>query len=232
MTIKTQKSYVADMKTLIIILNLCFFSLQVTQAKPTKISAIVEKISDGDTLQVRLVGSKKTTKVRLLGIDTPETDFNGVTQGQAALMARDYLRSLVPLKAEVLLETYSNSEDIHQRLLAVIYFDGIEINLKMLESGMAFTYFIFPYDKSLQKKYALASQLASEEKIGIFTNKFQNLQAPYIFRQEQKGTEGNMVVASESKRKLFHQIDILKVEHYDRVFFAIPEQAEERGFNW
>lgn len=207
-------------------------TIKSTLAKSTKLSAIVEKISDGDTLQVRLVGSKKTTKVRLLGIDTPETDFNGVTQGQAALMARDYLRSLVPLKAEVLLETYSNSEDIHQRLLAVIYFDGIEINLKMLESGMAFTYFIFPYDKSLQKKYALASQLASEEKIGIFTNEFQNLQAPYIFRQEQKGTEGNMVVASESKRKLFHQIDILKVEHYDRVFFAIPEQAEERGFNW
>lgn len=220
------------MKTLIIILNLCFFSLQLAQAKPTKISAIVEKISDGDTLQVRLAGSKKTTKVRLLGIDTPETDFNGMTQGKAALMARDFLRSLVPLKAEVLLETYSNSEDIHQRLLAVIYFDGIEINLKMLESGMAYTYFIFPYDKSLQKKYALASQLASEEKIGIFKDEFQNLQAPYIFRQEQKGMEGNMVVASESKRKLFHQIDILKVEHYDRVFFAIPEQAKERGFNW
>lgn len=219
-------------KIIIVTIFSSALTLKTTLAKSAKITAIVEKISDGDTLQVRLAGSKKTTKVRLLGIDTPETDFNGVSQGKAALIARDYLRSLVPLKAEVQLETYSNSEDIHQRLLAVVYLDNIDINLRMLESGMAFTYFIFPYDKSLQKKYALASQLASEEKIGIFTNEFQNLQAPYIFRQEQKGTEGNMVVASESKRKLFHQIDILLVDHYDRVFFAIPEQAEERGFNW
>lgn len=219
-------------KIIIVTIFSSALTLKTTLAKSAKLTAIVEKISDGDTLQVRLAGSKKTTKVRLLGIDTPETDFNGVSQGKTALIARDYLRSLVPLKAEVQLETYSNSEDIHQRLLAVVYLDNIDINLRMLESGMAFTYFIFPYDKSLQKKYALASQLASEEKIGIFTNEFQNLQAPYIFRQEQKGTEGNMVVASESKRKLFHQIDILLVDHYDRVFFAIAEQAEERGFNW
>ena len=221
------------MKTFIILITIFnLFTVNLAQAKSTKLSAIVEKISDGDTLQVRLAGSKKTTKVRLLGIDTPETDFNGVSQGKAALLARDFLRSLVPLKSEVQLETYSNSEDIHQRLLAVVYFSKTEINLSMLESGMAFTYFIFPYDKSLQKKYSQASQLASEEKIGIFADEYQNLQAPYLFRQEQKGMEGNMVVASESKRKLFHQIDILLVDHYDRVFFAIPEQAKERGFSW
>lgn len=221
------------MKTFIILITIFnLFTVNLAQAKSTKLSAIVEKISDGDTLQVRLAGSKKTTKVRLLGIDTPETDFNGVSQGKAALLARDFLRSLVPLKSEVQLETYSNSEDIHQRLLAVVYFNKTEINLSMLESGMAFTYFIFPYDKSLQKKYSQASQQASEEKMGIFADEYQNLQAPYLFRQDQKGMEGNMVVASESKRKLFHQIDILLVDHYDRVFFAIPEQAKERGFTW
>ena len=219
-------------KLIVISIITSALSFKTTLAKSTKLNAIVEKISDGDTLQVRLSGSKKTTKVRLLGIDTPETDFNGVSQGKAALMARDFLRSLVPLKAEVQLETYSNREDIHQRLLAVIYFNNTEINLSMLESGMAFTYFIFPYDKSLQKKYSLASQIASKEKMGIFADEYQNLQAPYLFRQEQKGMEGNMVVASESKRKLFHQIDILLVDHYDRVFFAIPEQAKERGFSW
>lgn len=233
LTTNIEQSYGAAMKSTTIILTLVsFFFTSLINAKSTKLKAVIEKISDGDTIQVRIEGSKKITKVRLLGIDTPETDFNGASQGAAAYMARDYLQSLIPVKAEVILETYSKSEDIHQRLLAVVYYNQVEINQLILENGMAFTYFIFPYDKSLQKKYAQTSQLAWEKKLGIFADNYKDTLAPYLFRQEQKGAEGNMIVASESKRKLFHQIDIDKIPHFDRVFFAFPEQAIERGFSW
>lgn len=216
----------------LLIFVLSFFIGLQTLAKPTSYSAVVEKISDGDTIQVKIDGSKKSSKVRLLGLDTPETDFNGANQGKAAILARDFLKSLIPINSKVTLEVYANSEDIHQRLLVVVILNNIDLNQVMLSNGMAFIYFIFPYDKSLQKKYAITAKDATENKRGLFTDEYKNLVAPYIFRQEQKGSEGTMVVANESTKKLFHQIDIQHIPQYDRVFFAIPEQAIERGFSW
>ena len=58
------------------------------------VSAIVERIVDGDTVEVRAhiwLGQSLTVRVRIDGVDAPETRSNCADERRLALAARDYL---------------------------------------------------------------------------------------------------------------------------------------------
>lgn len=121
-------------------------------------SAEVKAIHDGDTIQIKLKDQKKFKKVRLMGVDTPETDYLGLSQGESATRARDYLKTLLPIGSIVTIVLDSKNSDVHDRLLAHIFYQNQNINQLMLESGMAFFYFIYPFDKTYFVKYSAAAQ--------------------------------------------------------------------------
>lgn len=100
-------------------------------------SATVAAITDGDTLRVRIAGTEE--RVRLLGIDTPETHGRGGLRECFGREATDNLRRLVPPGTAVRLERDVEARDRYGRLLAYVYRagDGRFVNLAQVEEGFA-----------------------------------------------------------------------------------------------
>ena len=105
--------------------------------------AIVEEVVDGDTLVVRVgAGSER---VRLLGIDTPETVHPTKPVECFGPDASRELKRLAPPGTELRLERDTELRDRYGRLLAHAWTpDGTFINEALLEGGYATTLFIDP----------------------------------------------------------------------------------------
>ncbi len=192
----------------------------------------VLSIHDGDTLTFLPEGSPKKAKLRLMGVDTPEIDFNGNSQGEVAEAARDYLRSLLPLNSTIRIELSDKGMDNNDRYLGQVIYNERDLNLEMLKAGWGAVYFIYPYDKKIVVKYAEASRLADEQNVGIFSEKYQNEPLPYIFRQDSKGIPGTNMVGNFKTKKLYNSESIQEVPHYYRVFFSSDVMASSQGFSW
>jgi micrococcal nuclease len=95
----------------------------------------VTHVADGDTITV-ITANQTKLRIRMVGIDAPETPkgtkFPGQPYGKEA-----YLKQLVEGK-QVKVEIYG--VDRYKRLLATIFLDGKDINLAMIEAGLAEVY--------------------------------------------------------------------------------------------
>lgn len=135
----------------------------------------VISIPDGDTLNV-INSRNKKIKIRLYGIDAPETKQK---YGQAS---RDYLRQLVKNKKL----TYKiRSKDDYGRVVATLYGNNQDLNYEMIKAGWAWHY--KHYYKS--KKYADAEKNARNQKKGLWKDK--KPQAPWDFRRENKSNNND-----------------------------------------
>lgn len=106
------------------------------------VEGTVVKVSDGDTIKVE-TDNQTLVKVRLAGIDTPETPKYskrgelkkpGQPFGEEAA---DYLRKLVYGK-RVKLEVYS--VDRYHRALAFVFLGSTNVNLEIVRAGLAEVY--------------------------------------------------------------------------------------------
>jgi micrococcal nuclease len=100
-------------------------------------AGIVSKHTDGDTLRVRIGGTEE--RVRLIGIDTPETHGrNGLVECFGA-EASKHLAKLLPLGTTVRLVRDAEARDRYGRLLAYVYRtkDDAFVNLVMARDGYA-----------------------------------------------------------------------------------------------
>ena len=100
-------------------------------------TAVVEKIVDGDTLHVRLAGKKE--KVRLIGVDTPESVKPRTPVECFAKEASARTKELVPPGSQVRLVRDVEARDRYGRLLAYVYrsSDGLFVNLALARDGFA-----------------------------------------------------------------------------------------------
>jgi len=90
------------------------------------------RIVDGDTIEVSVVG--RIEKVRLIGIDTPESGEVGFSE------ATEYTRSRVNGKAVLLWQDVSD-RDRYDRLLAYVTYDnGSFLNYLLVKNGFAVPY--------------------------------------------------------------------------------------------
>ena len=122
----------------------------------------VSNVVDGDTVDVQSEGA--TDRVRLLGIDTPETvDPNrpvGCYGKEASARAKELM-----LNQNVRLEFDSSQahRDKYDRLLAYIYLeDGQMINRKLVAEGYAYEYTYnspYKYQKDFKGIEAIAKSL-------------------------------------------------------------------------
>jgi micrococcal nuclease len=206
-------------------------SLQLASAE-TLVGRVLS-IHDGDTMTVQIESQIKKEKIRLLGVDTPEIEFNGKTQGTVAEMARDYLRNLLPLNSVVQIDVpQKGGRDINGRYLGIIIYNGADLNLEMLKAGMGAVYFIFPYDKKTAVTYMNASETAAVNGVGLFSQMYNHEMLGYVFRQKVRGTEGTNIVADYVTKKIYSANDLELVPHYHRVFFSSEQTALIHGFNW
>ncbi len=98
---------------------------------------LVTKVIDGDTFWVA-DGSPKGFKVRLIGVDAPETRRRrNKDVGYYAQESKDFLTDLIYGK-EVILKYDVNRQDRYGRTLAYVYLpDGTFINAILVELGYA-----------------------------------------------------------------------------------------------
>ena len=99
--------------------------------------ATVERVVDGDTVSVRLAG--RTERVRLLGIDTPESVKADTPIECFAKEAADRLHGLLPSQVTVRLVRDVEERDRYGRLLAYVYRqpDDLFVNLDLVRGGYA-----------------------------------------------------------------------------------------------
>ena len=136
----------------LILLSLLLFSLPVFSAE---IIGKVIGISDGDTITVLDDMDKGIFKVRLDKIDAPE-------KKQAfGNRSKQFLSSLI-LGRKV--SVRFKAVDRYGRIVGVIYLDGTEINLVMVQNGCAWHYGYF--DKT--PSYIEAEKQAKTEKKGLW----------------------------------------------------------------
>lgn len=117
----------------------------------------VVKIADGDTITV-LTENKEQIKVRLEGIDCPESsqDF-----GQKAKQAT---ADICFGKNVTIKET---GKDRYGRTLAFVYVNGVCLNKRLLELGMAWHYKKYNSDPELAK----LEEIAKTKRVGLWADK-------------------------------------------------------------
>jgi endonuclease YncB( thermonuclease family) len=112
----------------------------------------VTQIFDGDTIEVDMNGVKE--KVRLIGVDTPEThDPRKQVQcfGKAATAYTTQLIGNQPVRLAA--DPENSNRDRYQRLLRYVYLtDGSLLQAQIIKGGYGFAYTSFPFTKSEEFK--------------------------------------------------------------------------------
>lgn len=125
----------------------------------------VKRVVDGDTVVLEKNGYEY--KVRLIGVDTPESvhlDKNKNTK--EGKIASDFTKERLTGK-KVAIEFDVKPQDKYGRYLVYLYVDGISYNEVLLEEGMARVMMISPNVKN-KELYAQIEKRAKDKKIGIW----------------------------------------------------------------
>jgi micrococcal nuclease len=213
------------LKIVPVVLSL-FISLQLQAAA---LQVRVQSIHDGDTLTAIGVDDGVKYKIRLMGVDTPEVDFNSKSQGDAAFKARDLLIELAPINSVISISEDSD-KDKHGRILGLITANGVDVNKEMLRQGWGFLYFIYPFDKRIVSEYIQVAKEAYEQKRGVFAEEFAGIEEPYQFRMSAAFLKGRNPVGDFETKKLYKAEDIQSVPVWKRVFFPSTEFANANGY--
>jgi micrococcal nuclease len=101
---------------------------------PAGVDVVVKKVVDGDTLEV--TGGER---VRLIGVDTPESVAPDRPVGCFGKEASRFTASLIPAGTAIRLEGDVEQRDRFGRLLAYVYrqSDGLFVNAELLRQGYA-----------------------------------------------------------------------------------------------
>ena len=105
----------------------------------------LDRIIDGDTIDVHIdLGFKITLsneRVRLLGINTPESRTRNLEEKALGLAAKARLKELLPKK--FIIKTFKDEKGKFGRILGILYKDDdtVSINQQMCEDGFAVPYF-------------------------------------------------------------------------------------------
>jgi micrococcal nuclease len=151
-------------------------SLQTTQRQETSDVSkyygkqfIVVKVIDGDTIDIDTPdGNYNHTRIRLLGIDTPETKDPRTGPMYFGKEASDFATQKVLNKqVTIFLDKDKNPRDRYHRLLAYIQLpDGTFLNEVLLSEGYAYAY--LPFKHSLSNKYKQLESIARSQKKGLW----------------------------------------------------------------
>ncbi|MEQ9619649.1 MAG: thermonuclease family protein [Deltaproteobacteria bacterium] len=120
-------------------LGFYFFSGE-DDGKGDGVSFRVVEVVDGDTV---IIDDEKNSRVRYLGLDSPEIAVQDSPGDPLSEEARDFNAALVEGK-RVRLEFDKEKYDVYGRLLAYVYADSLFVNLEILRGGLAIPLIIEP----------------------------------------------------------------------------------------
>ena len=154
-----------------------------SQAKPSeeKVKCTVTRVYDGDTFRCKLENGEEI-KVRLIGIDTPESRRNRKAYRDAEKSGKSveeivrlgkkasaFTKKLIPPGTVVYLETDVQIHDRYGRLLAYVYLpDGRMLNEVLVREGYA-TVYTFPPNVRYAERFVKLQREAMEEGRGLWS---------------------------------------------------------------
>lgn len=129
-------------------------------------NATVARVVDGDTLVAGIDGREE--RVRLLGIDTPESVAQNQPVQCYGVEASDHLRALLPEGTAITLILDEETRDRYDRLLAyVVRDDGLFVNLELVETGSA-AVLVFPPNVHYEARLRAAERDARAAGAGLW----------------------------------------------------------------
>jgi len=140
-----------------------------TSSSSKNVAYLVSKVVDGDTIDVSING--KTERIRLIGINTPETVDPRRPVECFGKEASNKAKSLLSGK-KVFLEADSSQgdKDKYSRLLRYVFFEnGTNVNLFMIQNGYAYEYtYGTPY--KYQSDFKKAQKQAQANENGLWSS--------------------------------------------------------------
>lgn len=131
-------------------------------------TASIAHIVDGDTVRVKIAGREE--RVRLVGIDTPESVKPGTPVQCFALAASARLKALLPEGSAVRLVRDVEQRDRYGRLLAYVYRarDDLFVNLALVREGYAVVLTV-PPNVAHADEFVAAARDARQEGRGLWS---------------------------------------------------------------
>lgn len=127
----------------------------------------VTRVVDGDTFWID-DGTEKGKKVRLIGVDAPETRRTSRKElGFYGRESKEYLTELL-LDQEIRLEYDVDKKDRYGRTLAYVYLrDGTHVNAELLRKGYAMVLTVPPNVK-FAEDFVRLQQSARRKELGLW----------------------------------------------------------------
>ena len=134
-------------------------------ADPNLVSVNVDRVIDGDTIEVMLNGTKE--KIRFIGVDTPESvnpdKKRNVPYGE---ISSEFTKQNLEGKT-VELEFDAEERDQYGRVLAYVYLDGEMFNKRLVDEGNAVV-LTYPPNVKYTDVFIDAQKQAREAKKGLW----------------------------------------------------------------
>lgn len=165
-------------RTVRILLSLLIIAIGIyTNAHPQQTAKVASSVStgnyqvtefiDGDTIAVDMNG--KTEKIRMIGVDTPETHDPRKSVECFGQAASEYTKNLIgykPVRLEA--DSLSTNRDRYDRLLRYVYTsDNRLVQAEIIKNGYGFAYVSFPFTKL--DEFRIYEKTAREQNIGLWS---------------------------------------------------------------
>jgi micrococcal nuclease len=152
----------AGFALVVVALRLIVWPLPEPQGRPPQ-TAIVLRAVDGDTLL--LEGGER---VRLLGVNTPETKHPHKPPEPFGAEASAFTRKHVEGRT-IRLEFDRERRDDYGRLLAYVYRDQWFLNEELILAGLSRAQTRFPYSEAMKRRFLAAERTARENGVGLWS---------------------------------------------------------------
>ncbi len=130
-------------------------------------NATMVRTIDGDTIDVKIGDTEE--RVRLLGVDTPESVKRDSPVECFGKEASKFAAGLLPAGTELHLERDVEARDAYGRLLAYVYRlpDGLFVNIELVRQGFAQT-LTFPPNVTHADEFVDAARQAERANLGLW----------------------------------------------------------------
>jgi micrococcal nuclease len=140
-----------------------------TGSTAVEANATIERVVDGDTVIVSINGNSE--RLRLIGIDTPETVKPNTPVQCFGPEASAFTKSLLPKGTAVRVVRDVEARDAYDRLLGYIYRaqDGLFVNLEIVRQGYA-NLLTFPPNVAHVDEFRVAAEAARTAHLGLWSS--------------------------------------------------------------
>ena len=139
-------------------------------------SGKVLKVIDGDTIEAKVIGKQGGHyKVRLIGVDTPESVHPRKEVEPYSLEAKAFLEKLIGNQVvNLYFDPLNNKKDKYGRYLCYVQRrkDKLLVNKEIILNGFSRAYTKYPF--SLKDDFILAEEIARKKRIAIWSSSVPN----------------------------------------------------------